>query len=184
MPRLIRQILDASDLPIAELCAARLDGEVYSVDECFAAVDEVHTRVVRALAVAAIAPNGAIAELATAIWIYGVSASPPKRHRFCRDVAKRARTPQSNRYIVRECIVRHGDVQQIAGLPVMTPLRTAVDLLRISPTFGADEARDLRQLLELDGLSLVDCRTSLTARPATGGTNRALDRLSEWLPTC
>jgi hypothetical protein len=184
MPRLIRQVLDASDLPIAELCAARLDGEVYSVDECFAAVDEVHTRVVRALAVSTIAPNGAIAELATAIWIYGVSASPPKRHRFCRDVAKRARTPQSNRYIVRECIVRQGDVQQIAGLPVMTPLRTAADLLRISPKFGVEEARVLSELFELGGVSLADCLSKLTARPATGGTNRALERLREWFPAC
>jgi hypothetical protein len=178
MPRVVASVLDSRDLPLAELCAARLDGEVYAVDDCFAAMDEVNVTVVRAAAVARTAPKRAIAELDTALWIYGILQHPPTRHRFCINVAERARTPQSSRYTVRECVIRPGDVVRVAGTRVTSALRTLVDILRASAQFGRDEKLAVTELLRVGDLGADECEERLRAQPSAPGNRRALERLS------
>lgn len=178
MSRVVASVLDRRDLPLAELCAARLDGEVYAVDDCFAALDEVNATAVRAAAVARTAPHRTIAELDTALWIYAVLQQPPARHRFCVDVAERARTPLSSRFIVRECVIRPGDVRRIAGTPVTSPLRTAVDILRMTARFRGCDRWAVSELLRLGELGIDECETRLRAQPSAPGNRRALERLA------
>jgi hypothetical protein len=180
MSRVVASVLDSRDLPLAELCAARLDGEVYAVDDCFAAVDEVNATMVRAAAVGRTAPHRAIAELDTALWIYSIVQHPPTRHRFCINVAERARTPLSSRFTVRECVMRPGDVVRIAGTPVTSPLRTAVDILRTSARFAGDERWAVAELLRLGELGVDECDARLRVQPSAPGNRRALERLASF----
>jgi hypothetical protein len=178
MPRVVASVLDSGDLPLAELCAARLDGEVYAVDDCFAAMDEVNATAVRAAVVARTAPRRAIAELETALWIYGILQHPPARHRFCINVAERARSPQSSRFTVRECVIRPGDVVRVAGTPITSALRTTVDILRTSAQFGRDEQSAVTDLLSLGELGVDECEERLRSQPSAPGNRRALERLA------
>jgi hypothetical protein len=177
MTRLVNRVLRPGDLPLAELCAARLDGEVYSVDECFAAIDEVNTSLIRALALAALVPRGAIAELMTAAWVLGAVETPPSRHRFAVDVTHRGRTLQSHRFIVRECIVLEGDLTVIGGQNVTSPLRTAVDLLRTTAAFEAEHVEAVSALMRTGAITREACHARLRRQPTSPGMRRAIDRL-------
>jgi hypothetical protein len=177
MTRVLRSVLNSSDLPLAELCAAKLDGEVYSVDECFAAIDEVNTPLIRAIAVASIAPRSVIAELATAAWILGVEGGPPEQHRFVVDAATRIRTERSSRFIIRECVIKQGDVATIGGFDVTTPVRTVVDLLRTSRRFTDEEQRAVVELMSMHELTYPVCSARLDSQPNVPGTRRARERL-------
>ena len=64
-------VLFHSDLPEAELHAAKLDGELYPVDQCFSPIDTIEGRWNRARALLLTVPARLIAEQRTAAWIYG-----------------------------------------------------------------------------------------------------------------
>lgn len=178
MPRLLTRVLSAADLPLAELCAARLDGEVYAVDDCFAPVDEVDQESLRALALARIAPPRVIAERLTALWIYGVLPAPPARHTLCMANSTRARVPPSLRWLVRECALRDGDVLLIGTTPVVTPLHAAVDVLRTAERYGPEERRWVAELMAYGRFERRACVEHIGARPSVPGTQRARERLA------
>jgi hypothetical protein len=178
MTRLLPSVLTTADLPLAELCAARLDGEVYAVDGCFAAVDELEESLLRATALAHAVPPRTIAERLTALWIYGVLAAPPARHTLCVANSTRARVPPSQRWVVRECALRDGDVVRIAGTAVVSPLHAALDLLRCAEPFGSRERRWVAELMAYGGFQRASCAEQLEARPSAPGTVQARRRLA------
>ena len=57
MTPILPPVLGALDLPAPELHAARLDGEVFALDECFCPIDEIEQSIHRARALAAILPG-------------------------------------------------------------------------------------------------------------------------------
>ena len=122
-----------SDLTLAEVCGARLDGQVFQVADSWCVIDEIDGCSNRALAASQLVPPRAIAEQLTAAWIYGV-ASEPRRHQFCVLIGARTTALWSPRARVREIVRTPDDVRIIAGVQVTTPLRTAVDLARYTPT--------------------------------------------------
>lgn len=134
MTRLLAPVLTPDDLPVAELCGARLDGEVYQLADAWCPVDEVDGPTVRALAVGLLVPPRAIAERLTAAWVYGL-VPEPVRHQFCVDHGARTHVPVSPRVQLREVRCAPEDTRVIAGLRVTTPLRTVIDLAR-SPVPG------------------------------------------------
>ena len=178
MPRLLTRVLGAADLPLAELCAARLDGDVYAVDDCFAPVDEVDEVGLRALALGRIAPARVIAERLTALWIYGVLPAPPPRHTLCIASATRARVPPSARWIVRECVLRPGDVRLIGSTPVVSPLHAAVDVLRSAERYGDEERRWVAELMSYGRFEPPACAEHIRRSPSAPGTKRARQRLA------
>src|SRR5687768_17102372 len=94
-------VLDATDLPIAELWAARLDGELFTLDDCFVPIDAPEGARERAAAIARQWPQRFIAERLTAAWIWGVLDTPPVRHELCASLGARARPSTSRRVTVR-----------------------------------------------------------------------------------
>lgn len=178
MPRLLTRVLSTADLPLAELCAARLDGDVFAVDDCFAPVDEVDGTGLRALALARVAPPRVVAERFTALWIYGVLPAAPRRHTLCIPSATRARVPPSQRWIVRECVLRQGDVLQIGGTPVVSPLHAAVDVLRSAEHYGDEQRRWVGELMAYGGFERPACAQHIREHPSAPGTQRARERLA------
>ncbi|TFD33443.1 hypothetical protein [Cryobacterium cryoconiti] len=126
----LRSVLSSRDLPLAELCSARLDGELFSLGDFWCPVDEIDDAARRARA-AGLLPSSprAIAERMTAAWIYGL-APVPRRHQFCVQVSARMKLVPSPRLQIRELSCPSDQLQSISGLRVTLPLRTAVDLAR------------------------------------------------------
>ena len=181
-PRLA-PVLSRRDLPEAELYAARLDGEVFAIDECFCPVDEIEQRTHRARALAAILPARLIAEQRTAAWVLGVLDRPPARHQLCADAGARARPPSTARMTVREVVIDDSELLSYAGMRVTTPLRTALDLARFSTDFGPDEHSLIERLAALGSFGLAECRTALEKRRNLPGKRLALHRFRSALVT-
>jgi hypothetical protein len=137
-------VITINDLPLAELYAARLDGQVFQVADSWCVIDEIDGCDTRAVAVSQLAPARAIAEQLTAAWIYGV-APEPRRHQFCVLIGARTYALWSKRAQVREIVRTPDDVRTVSGVRVTTPLRTAVDLARYAP--ASVSTHDLTALL-------------------------------------
>lgn len=175
--RRLGSVLSPLDLPLAELCAARLDGELLRVDECFSPVDCAIGRVSRGAALAAIVPDRLIAERLSAAWIWGALADPPSTHELCVDTLSRVHPPSRSRMTIREVVFSENDVVSVAGMRVTTPVRTSADLARFSRDFGAHEKAIVRALLELGGATAADCAAYVTARRNLPHKRLALARL-------
>lgn len=123
-------VLDTHDLPLAELCAARLDGEVFAIDDGWAPVDEPDLPSLRAAVTALRVPRALIVERMSAAWVHGAIATPPPVAQFCVPLAARIAVIGDRRAIVREVRIDDDEIMRFAGLRCTTPLRTAFDLLR------------------------------------------------------
>ncbi|PFG20684.1 type IV toxin-antitoxin system AbiEi family antitoxin domain-containing protein [Serinibacter salmoneus] len=92
------------------------------------------SRELRARALALVLPPDAIVSDHSAAWIYGVDTFPPGEFREIRPhclVRHGKGRPAATRAIVRQTTVPDPDVVLIGGIPVTSPLRTCVDLLRL-----------------------------------------------------
>jgi hypothetical protein len=178
MPVRLRSVLSSHDLPSAELAALVLDGEVYRVDECVAAIDQSSGPAIRAGALALELPPRLIAEQHSAAWIWGVIDTPPARHEVCADSRARTRPPAVARLNVREVVILHEDIAILAGIPVTTPMRTAIDLARFVTGWNDEESRIVRELLRLAGCTVLDCARVMNRRRNLPGKKIALERLA------
>ena len=172
----LEPVLSPATLPLAELYAARNDGDLYSVDECFSPIDSLESVAARAAAVRAISSERLIAERDTAAWIRGARELPPALHTYCASTSARTRS-LSRRAIVREVVIDDGEIELIAGMPVTTALRTALDITRHSLRFDDEAAQLVRRLLDLGEHSLCQCVRELDRRPNLPGKKRAIVRL-------
>ncbi|CAN5261486.1 hypothetical protein BH09ACT1_BH09ACT1_20500 [soil metagenome] len=173
------EVLTPLELPLAELNAARLDGELFALDEGFVPVDQVEGRRHRALALTQFSAGRLIAEQRTAAWVYGASPSAPPQHQFCAPMGARV-TPRSGwmlRLKVREVVIDAADVIELSGLRITTPVRTVVDLVRIADVFGDADAALVRDLMSVTGVTFEDCRALMERRRNLPAKRRALDRL-------
>lgn len=170
-------VLSAHDLPVAELCAARLDGEVFALDACFCPVDELEASAHRGAALAAVLPDRVIAEQRSAAWIWGAIEQPPAQHELCASVESRVRPAAATHICVREVVIEQIDLSWIGGMRVTTPLRTAVDLARFSVHFDATERHIVRRLMELGDFGLTECLRDMDRRRNLPNKRRAASRL-------
>lgn len=164
-------VLSADDIPLPELCSARLDGEIFPLAESWFPIDEIDAPRTRALAAAALVAPRAIAERMTAAWIYGVAAEPSP-HQFCVDVGARIHIAPSPRAQLREVHCPPADTITIAGLRVTTPARTIVDLARWSESDSAALTALLVALVRHGGLA--DTRPARRLCQRTNGPHCAL----------
>lgn len=171
-------VLSTIDLPWAELLAARLDGDLYTVDECFAPVDEIEQPRHRAAALRSQCADRVIAEKRSAAWIWGALDRPPARHELCVAIGARVTAPAETWLTVREVVIAASELTTIGDMQLTTRLRTAVDILRFSPAFGPEEAQIVRCLMRDGGFGIQDCVADLTSRRNLPHKRRALDRLT------
>jgi hypothetical protein len=170
-------VLSQVDLPLEELQAARLDGEVYMIGEAFAPIDEVEQARHRAHSLRAMMVPRLIAERMSAAWIHGARDRAPASHEFCVSHSARVRVPSPRRFHLREVVLGPGDTETIGGVMVTTPLRTAIDLAR-GQAFGDAEAEVLRSLLRVHQLSVDECRREIEQRHKLAGKRNALVRIA------
>lgn len=172
-------VLSHLDLPLAELSAARLDGEVYAVDEGYCPVDVPSGPFERAAAIADYCQGRLMAEQRTAAWIWGALSEAPPRLELCASLGARARPAHPIRSIVREVVIDERELVLLAGVGVTTPLRTIIDLARFSDVFGDEEQRIVAHLSLRYAISLQRCATEMDARTNLPNKRRALARLTE-----
>jgi hypothetical protein len=177
MSQRLPRVLSGRDLPLAELTAARLDGELYAVDECFSPLDELESTAQRAQAVLATFPRRLIAEQHTAAWVFGAQPAPPSVQQFCVSIEARTRPAIALRVTVREVVIDDDDLLTVSGLPVTTPLRTAVDLARCAADFGDRDLPILAELMRVGGFGVDECAVMLNRRRNLPDKRVALARL-------
>ncbi len=169
-------LLTSEDLPAPELCCARLDGELIAVGDGWCAVDEPFGPAIRARAAALLVPSRAIAERATAAWIFGVVAEPT-RHQFCVDPASRTHISPSVRIHLREVRCSESDTVSLGGFRVTTPLRTAVDLARDGTAEETAVVRMVAALLRYGRIDGEAVTRDLERQPRAPNTALALRRV-------
>ncbi|MFF1879229.1 hypothetical protein [Leifsonia sp. NPDC058230] len=178
MTALLPRLLDTGVLPLAELHAVRLDGELYRIGDAFATVDTPDTAELRAAAFRLSVPRAAVADRSTAAWIHGTRAGPPSALQVCVDSAQRVSATALHGLDVRQCILAQRDVVLLGEVRVTAPLRTVADLLRTEDRFTPAVILELRALLELSGYNAAACRDEIRRQDRLPGTRRALIRLA------
>lgn len=161
--------------PEAELSALALDGEAFRLGDAVVPMDVPVGAAVRAASIAdAAGRRGLIPERWTAAWVHGVVPVAPRPHQLCNDADRNGRTRMLPG--LREVVLRPGDVVELAGLPVTSPLRTACDLARFEPPSpGVDDV--LLALLALAGVTPRVAAAHLIAGPQTPAKREGVRRL-------
>ncbi|MFP7760525.1 type IV toxin-antitoxin system AbiEi family antitoxin [Marisediminicola sp. LYQ134] len=177
MARIIPSVFDTSDFSHAELSAARLDGEIVAVDECWQVIDEHGDPLARARSLARVLPPRVIVERLSAAWVLGAIDDPPAVHEVCVDSAARYSRLGLPRLRIREVVITSTEMSSVGPVRVTSPLRTAVDLVRFSPRFGETERSIVARLVEIGGFSLGDVEANLDARRNLPGKLLARERM-------
>ena len=170
-------VLSALDLPLAELQAARLDGELFSIDGCFSPLDEIEQSHHRGASLATSLPGRLIAEQLSAAWVFGALESPPARHQLCARIDARIRPASTARIDLREVVIDDADIATIGGMRLTTPLRTVVDLARFAPDFNATHRAIIARLMQFGSFGPDECRQMLDRRRNLPGKRAALTRI-------
>lgn len=170
-------VLADADLSPVELQAARLDGEVYDLAGAYCLVGELEAPRHRARAILGARSPRLIAELRTAAWIWG-ACDHPERLEFAVTPDARARLAPGQHIAVREIVYDAGDLHELDGFRVTSPMRTAVDLARFAEPFDPEI---VARLAATAGLDLTDCVTNLDGRSGITAKNRARDNLRDAL---
>ena len=161
-------------MPIAELFALVLDGQVFRLGDAFAPLDLPDSPALRARAFAALGAGPAVADRGSAAWIHGTRSSPPLRPQVCIDPDRRGRLPSGMDAHQHELAA--GDIVEFDGIRVTSALRTAGDLLLTARTFGRDDADEVGRLLGMCGADADVLRARL-AGSRRNGAARAIRRL-------
>lgn len=119
MSRLIPPVMRATDLPLAVLSAARLDGVLWGIHDGFCSVDEPDRPELRALALASAVQTCDIVVGRTAAWVHGAGTEVVGPIEVCSRARPLASWRTGTRY--REIAVDDLDLIQLAPF---TPLVT------------------------------------------------------------
>ncbi|QAY73904.1 hypothetical protein ET445_11685 [Agromyces protaetiae] len=122
-------VLGTDDLPLAELYAARLDGDVVQLFGAFVPIDEPDLPPLRAQLAAHEAPAGVILDRWSAAWVHGASDLPPAAHEFCVPIDARGTTRPGTRRI-RQVVLHDPDIVVIGGVRCLSYERTAIEIAR------------------------------------------------------
>jgi hypothetical protein len=171
----LASVLNSQDLPLSELRAMQIDGELVAVDEAFAPIDQPPSPTQRAASVAMYCQERLIAEQRTAAWIWGATLDAPRRHELCVSIGARARTTHPGRLHVREVVIAEREIATLGAVRVTTPMRTVMDLARFQNPFDQEL---VRALLRETGLSAEACIAELRGRLNLPQKKLALRRLA------
>lgn len=168
--------LPGDRLTLAELGAARLDGHVVEVGECFAPADTVESAEMRVAGLRTIVPARTAACGPTAAWVHGAGDRPPVVHHVRRSSIRRFRPALPGNVVYHEGRVDEEDLLMIAGVPVATELAAATDLLF---WVGADATAEgwLRGLLQVSAGLDEALQERLERMPRRPGRRAAIETL-------
>ncbi|GHD39791.1 hypothetical protein [Mycetocola manganoxydans] len=165
-------------LPLAELSAARLDGDLFAVDECWVCADEPDGSEIRAEALSRLLPPSSdrlIVMGISAAWLHAATDVPPPRHEACSRLGERSTPMLTRRFVLRELLLADADVERIGPVRVTTPVRTAFDLARRT-TLSAPELRALATLVGDHGVCPADATDGI--RATLPGARLAIERIA------
>lgn len=174
----LSSLLTDGDFASTELSALRLDGEVFAVGDGFVCSDSDDDPSMRIRAVSALLGRPRIAARRTACWIYGEDIACPRPVEVVVPAGKSQSTEALRGVRLRESLLADGEVVDLAGLLVTSPLRTVADLLR-EPAWSRTDARAVSGLMSRQDLSLERVAAALADRRFQRERVRALTRLSE-----
>ena len=123
-------ILSTRDLPLAELCAARIDGELHAVGGGWAVFDEPDRAELRAVATAMRAPRELVVTGLSAAWVLGAVDVEPPVAVLCRPIGERTTQVTGPGLEVRELQLEPEEIVEIGGVRCTGPDRTALEVLR------------------------------------------------------
>lgn len=132
-------------LSLAELSAARLDGDVVELGDAYIPADAVETQALRAGSLSTLLGDVLAATHGTAAWVHGALPDPPSRHTVQRAVPRRLHRAPQRHIVYRDLMIDSDDLEMIGGVRVTTPVRTLADLARVD---GAEHQRAARLLAE------------------------------------
>ncbi|MDZ8276020.1 type IV toxin-antitoxin system AbiEi family antitoxin [Microbacterium aquimaris] len=135
------------ELSEAELCAARLDGDVIEVGEAWMPSDAVETAELRARSLRDLAPPVFTVSHLSAAWVHGAGDRPPGRHAVCRTEQVRMHHVIDRRIVLHDRAVPDADRERIGGVWVTRPHRTLVDLARSGDEHHRIAARALARVV-------------------------------------
>jgi len=146
-------VLGTDDLTLAELCAARIDGELFRIDDAWAPIDEPDLPGLRAAVVARRAPRALIVERLSAAWVHGAIDAPPQVAQFCVPHRARVAVVTAHAAVVREVTITDDELVSFDGVVCTDRLRTAFDLLR-DPSLDDDAVEPVvaRMISAIDDL--------------------------------
>lgn len=171
-------VLDTNDLPLAELCASRLDGELYGVGDGYRPVDYPDDIVARALSLSRTLTDGRIAHRDTAAWILGAAPTLVRPLPVCVHAGLSHGLDPRHGMTLGEAILHPHETFVAGGLEITTPLRTAVDLLRV-PEDARHDASIVARLISDAGLCTAQVEIELGDRRFQRERRRAFRRLAD-----
>jgi len=171
-------VLTRLDFPVAELSALRLDGEAFALDEAVIAVDEPELAVNRAAALAGLFTARMVAELDTALWVYGCLERPPAVHTGSIRRDARGRLLSTTRVRLRETTIADEEIVSLAGIRLTSRPRTAVDVALLDDVPAEREAA-VRELCSRPAVA-AEAVTIALGLGHTPGKLRAVERLRQW----
>jgi hypothetical protein len=185
-------LLTSADLPLPELQAAALDGDVYRLDRAFCSLAEFDVPWRRAAAVAPIFGQEFVVARSSAAWVWGAIALAPTTHEGYRPlypsvgqgdtVVDRPRSsPRRWRdspvgMSVSEVVLDVDDVVDFGEVSVTSPVRTVVDLVR-AEAWSAKIAEAVRSLCSSHRVDRVACDAVLDRGRNLPHKRRARGRL-------
>lgn len=149
-------------LSLAELTAARLDGDVVELGDAYIPADAVETRALRAGSLTGLLGENLAATHLTAAWVHGALPDPPSLHTVQRGVVRRLHHVPVRHLVYRDLAVDAADLETIGGVRVTTKVRTLVDLCRVADDAHTRAAR----LLAEGSAGLVEEATARLERGA------------------
>lgn len=169
-------VLTDRDLPVPELMAARLDGELAVLDGAWTPVDEIDQPRLRALSLALRLPDRVIIEQRSAAWVWGATPLPPSEHQLCAAIGARVR-PGAGWPPVREVVIEDQEIWTFGVAKVTSPLRTVIDLVRFAEPFDDDVATIVLAVLRIGGVDIEQCLIAMEGRRNLPSKRRARTRL-------
>lgn len=165
--------LQPPELSVAELAAARLDGEVFAFEDGYCSVDEPDTVRLRA-AVLEHLPHlsGAVVAEMSAAWLHGAALVAPRVHTGF--VSPERRSARSSRLRLRQVVLRPDDSEPCGALRVTTPTRTVADLARRTGPDAEEAMTTIRKYFLLGLTSPDDVVAWVRSVPRVLGGTRIL----------
>ncbi len=165
-------------LSIAELSAARLDGELYPLADRYCTVDLPAFPSLRAASLLLLLPEHAFVERLSAAWLHGALTDPPTLSSLAVPAGAGSRPRRSRTFTLRQVAVSPAELTLIGGCPVTTAERTLVDVL-LDEGLGDAEALAVALTLCATGeVTLTSARAALRARRSLPHRTLAERRLS------
>ncbi|MEO7122173.1 MAG: type IV toxin-antitoxin system AbiEi family antitoxin [Lacisediminihabitans sp.] len=172
-------VLSCDYLPLAELHAARLDGELVACASFFTPIDEPADIGQRARLLANMGPDRMIAEKHSAAWVWGVLDRPPFRQQFCVDAGARISISSAASHQLREVVIDEADIARVGELRLTTPIRTAIDIARTRGPFDVADRDIVASLMLRGGFGEEECASAMNKRRNLPRKSEALARLRE-----